>query len=61
MPDLVLLTIGYVSYIYEVLFGRLLGHVYYVQSGGRPLAHLNQYNVTILSMLLSDIRTECPP
>ena len=34
--------------------------MYYVQSGGHLLAHLKQYNVIVLSMLLSDIWTECP-
>ena len=33
-------------------------NTYYVSSTRHPLAHLKWYNVTILSMLLSDIRTE---
>ena len=40
------------------MIGRCVGHVYYVRSGGRPLACLKRYNVTILSTLPSDILTE---
>src|SRR5258705_4736746 len=53
-----LLVIGHVGYRYCILVGRCVGYVHYFRSGGRPLAHLKQYNVTILSTLPSDILTE---
>jgi hypothetical protein len=42
------------------MFRRPVKYIHYVSSGGCPLGHLKRYYVIILSVLLSDIRTECP-
>ena len=50
--------IGHIGNTYLILSGGPIQHVYYIKSIGHPLAHLKQYNVTILSMFLSHIWTE---
>ena len=50
--------IGHIGNTYLILSGGPIQHVYYIKSIRHPLAHLKQYNVTILSMFLSHIWTE---
>ena len=50
--------IEHIGNAYLILSSGPIQHVYYIKSIGRPLAHLKQYNLTILSMLLSHIWTE---
>ena len=50
--------IGYIGNAYLILSSGPIQHIYYIKSFGHLLAHLKQYNVTILSMFLSHIWTE---
>ena len=50
--------IRHIGNTYLILFGGPIQHVYYIKSIRHLLAHLKQYNVTILSMFPSHIWTE---